>query len=118
MSPRETVVRPAAVPEESIFIKTGTRFHKLNAAEVLYIESIKDYIVVHRQGKEKLSAKYKIGDLEEDLKDKGFLRIHRSFIVNLNKITAFSAQDVEIGAVQLPVGNSYKEYVFKVLKVS
>lgn len=102
--------------EESIYIKTGGKFHKLNTNEIIFIESVKDYIVIHRAGQEKLSAKYKIGDLEEDLKGKKFLRIHRSFIINLNKITAFTLQDVELGAVELPIGNSYKEYVFKVLQ--
>jgi len=44
------------------------------------------------------------------------LRIHRSFIVNLKKVTAFTAYDVEIGSKELPIGASYKEYVFKKLQ--
>lgn len=101
---------------DSIYIKVGSKFHKLDTSEITYIESIKDYVMIHRTGKEKLSAKYKISDLEEDLKGKQFIRIHRSFIVNLKNITAFTQQDVEIGTVELPIGNSYKEYVFKVLQ--
>jgi len=109
--------RIVSAPEPGhIFIKTGTKFHRLHTDGILYIESIRDYIVIHRDGQEKLSAKYRISELEDDLKDKPFLRIHRSFIVNLNKITAFTAQDIEIGDLQLPIGNSYKEYVFKMLK--
>ncbi len=102
--------------ESFIYIKTGNKFNKVNTGDIIFIESIKDYIVVHRHGKEKLTAKYKISDLEEDLKGKGFLRIHRSFIVNPLRITAFTNQDVELGTVQLPIGNSYKEYVIKLLK--
>jgi two-component system, LytTR family, response regulator len=99
-----------------IYIKVGSKFHKLDTSEITYIESIKDYVVIHRNGKEKLSAKYRISELEEDLKGKQFLRIHRSFIVNLKNITAFTQQDIEIGSMELPIGNSYKEYVFKVLQ--
>lgn len=119
MAPKDTGGNKTAAPaEEYIYIKTGNKFHKINTAVILFIESVKDYIVVHRSDSEKLSAKYKISDLEEDLKDKNFLRIHRSFIVNMSKVTAFTQQDVELGSVQLPIGNSYKEYVYKMLKTS
>ncbi len=104
--------------ESFIYIKTGNKFHKIDTTDIIFIESIRDYIVVHRNGKEKLTAKYKISDLEEDLKGKDFLRIHRSFIVNPLRITAFTNHDVELGPVQLPIGNSYKEYAMKLLKKS
>jgi DNA-binding LytR/AlgR family response regulator len=52
------------------------------------------------------------------LQDKNFLRIHRSFIINLKNITAFTPYDVEIGNIEIPIGASYKEYVFKILKNS
>lgn len=117
MTPKDTgqrIITPQQ--EEFIYIRTGNKFHKINTEEIIFIESIKDYIVVHRTGMDKLTAKYKISDLEEDLKGKSFLRIHRSFIVNPSKITAFTYQDIELGPVQLPIGNSYKEYVMKMLK--
>jgi DNA-binding LytR/AlgR family response regulator len=66
----------------------------------------------------KFTAKYKISDIEVELQDKGFLRIHRSFIINLKNITAFTAYDVEFGNIEIPIGASYKEYVFKILKNS
>lgn len=102
--------------EDHIYIKTGSKFHKLHIDDILYIESVKDYVIVHRAKGEKFSAKYKISELEDDLAGKPFLRIHRSFIVNLKKITAFTMQDVEIGNIELPIGNSYRDYVFKILK--
>nr|WP_276903888.1 LytTR family DNA-binding domain-containing protein [Pedobacter kyonggii] len=101
--------------QQFIYIKAGGKFHNLNKEEVLYVESLKDYIVIHCTDK-KITAKYKIGNLETELQDKAFLRIHRSFIVNLKKITAFTAYDIEIGTKELPIGASYKEYVFKKLQ--
>lgn len=116
-APKEILTKPLAAAEKDfVSIKTGSKFHRIDSDEITYIESIRDYVVVHREGKEKLSAKYKISELEEDLKGQSFLRIHRSFIVNIKKITAFTQQDVEIGKIELPIGNSYKEYVFKVLQ--
>lgn len=114
--------KPVAKPEISapaiqqfLHIKAGGKFHNLNKEELLYVESLKDYIVIHCTDK-KITAKYKIGDLEEELGETVFLRIHRSFIVNLKKVTAFTAYDVEIGSKELPIGASYKEYVFKKLQ--
>ncbi|WP_293311949.1 LytR/AlgR family response regulator transcription factor [Pedobacter sp. UBA5917] len=98
-----------------IHIKAGGKFHNLNKDEVLYIESLKDYITIHCADR-KITAKYKIGDLETELSGKEFLRIHRSFIVNMKKISAFTNYDIEIGTKELPIGASYKEYVFKKLQ--
>ena len=98
----------------SINIKSGNKFFKLNPDDILYAESIKDYIKIHTKEKA-ITAKYKISDLEKDLTDKGFLRIHRSFIVNLKNITAFTPSDIEIGNIEIPIGESYKEYVYKSL---
>ena len=102
--------------EDFIYVKNASKFNKINVDSILYIESVKDYIIVHQKEGIKLNAKYKISDIEIELQDKSFLRIHRSFIINLKSITAFTAYDVEIGSIEIPIGASYKEYVFKMLK--
>jgi len=102
--------------EDFIYIKNGPKFNKINVESILYIESVKDYIVIHQKENVKLTAKYKISDIEIELQDKNFLRIHRSFIINLKNITAFTAYDVEFGNIEIPIGASYKEYAFKILK--
>jgi two-component system LytT family response regulator len=101
--------------QQFMYLKSGGKFHKLNIDEVLYIESLKDYVVAHCVGN-KVTAKYKISDLEAELQGKGFLRIHRSYLVNLKKVTAFTTYDIEIGNTEIPIGASYKEYVFKALQ--
>ncbi|MBF4487664.1 MULTISPECIES: LytTR family DNA-binding domain-containing protein [unclassified Flavobacterium] len=102
--------------EDFIYIKNASKYNKINVDSILYIESVKDYIIVHQKDGIKLNAKYKISDIQIELQDKSFLRIHRSFIINLKNITAFTAYDVEIGTIEIPIGASYKEYVFKMLK--
>lgn len=109
-------VQPTSAAEACIYIKIANKTHRLPVNEILYIESLKDYIAVHRTDGSSLSAKYKISDLEEELKGQPFLRIHRSFIVNLQKVSAYTMQDVEIGNIELPIGNSYREYVYKQLQ--
>jgi DNA-binding LytR/AlgR family response regulator len=111
---------PEALPvqaEQFIQIKSGNKYFKLNVQDILYVESLKDYVKVHTRQKP-IVAKYKIGDMEKELAGKGFLRVHRSFIVNIKIITAFTAADIEIGTVEIPIGASYKEYVFSILNAT
>ena len=76
--------------------------------EIVYIESLADYIKLHTTDKREITSKEKISVLEEKLPG-FFIRIHRSFIVNLNKVTGFNNNEVEIGATVLPIGRSYKQ---------
>ncbi|NIG52994.1 LytTR family DNA-binding domain-containing protein [Chitinophaga sp. Cy-1792] len=107
---------PPAVSAEKphLIIKSGVKHIKLYTAEICYLESIKDYIKIYTTDKE-IIAKYKISDMETALNDKGFLRIHRSFIININKITAFTNTDIELGSIELPIGANYREYIRKAM---
>jgi DNA-binding LytR/AlgR family response regulator len=97
-----------------IYLKSGHKYFKIDTRDILYAESLKDYVNVHTREKV-ITSKYKISDLEKELEGKGFLRIHRSYIVNLLHITAFTTYDIEISKTELPIGDSYKAYVFKAL---
>ena len=79
-----------------------------------YVESIKDYVKIHLPSGN-VVTKDAISNFEEKLPSY-FLRTHRSFIVNTQKITAFTKVDVEIGKQEIPIGSSYKEAVISRLK--
>ena len=96
-----------------IYLKSGHKYFKVDTRDILYAESVKDYVQVHLKDKV-ITSKYKISELEKELNGKGFLRIHRSFIVNLQHVTAFTASDVEIGRLELPIGDTYKALVQKI----
>jgi len=97
-----------------IYVNSNKKHIKVNFSEILYVESIKDYVRIHTSDSS-IMTKDKISEFEKKL-SADFLRIHRSFIVNTQKITAFTAQDVEIGEREIPIGGSYKEVVYKRLK--
>ena len=97
-----------------VYFKVDKKMIKTRMADVLYIESVKDYVKVKTADKE-IITQQKISYLEESLPREQFLRIHRSFIVNLEKIDAYSATDVEIGKHSIPIGRNYKNDVMKVL---
>ena len=108
-STKETKVQ---LPKDDfIMIKSGNKHHKVQLSAIIYIESIKDYIKIHLNNDTRITAKYKIGDIARDLEEKSFLRVHRSYLINTNKITAFTAHDLELAEHQIPIGVSYKNEV-------
>lgn len=119
--PYPAAATPAITPagaqpyqEAFIYLKADKKMVKVMLADILYIESLKDYIRVKTDSKEIISYQ-KISFLEEKLPADKFLRIHRSFIVALDKIQAFSATAVDIGKTEIPIGRFYKTEVLDVL---
>lgn len=104
---------PIPTPEEGVpdhlYVNANRKHVKIVFEDVLFIESLKDYIRIHTTG-QAVVTKEKISAFEDQLPDY-FLRIHRSFIVNTRQVTAFTANDVEIGDREIPIGVSYKQLV-------
>jgi Response regulator of the LytR/AlgR family len=87
--------------DNSIYFRSDRKMIKVNLADILYIESIKDYIkVVGTSGT--VITKQSISSVEEDLPKDMFIRIHRSYIVALNKIESYSNELVWLGKAELP----------------
>ncbi|MCJ8164181.1 LytTR family DNA-binding domain-containing protein [Pontibacter sp. E15-1] len=104
--------QPPATPaeEEYLFLKVEYQLVRIAFSDILYIEGLKDYVKVHlaHESKPVLSLT-SLKALEEKLPAKRFMRIHRSYIVALDKITAVSRGKVQIGETSLPVSDQYKE---------
>ena len=98
-----------------LFFQVNKKFVKVFLEDILYVESLKEYVRIHTTTQE-LVTRYQIGEIEQLLHDLDILRIHRSFLVVKNKIDAFSATTVEVGTIQLPIGRSYKILIMKELK--
>lgn len=97
------------------FFNVSKKRVKVYLDEILYIESLKEYIRISTRDKNILT-KFQLGQIEELLAKNNFLRIHRSFIVAKDKIDAFTATDIEINGKPIPIGRSYKELVLRVLE--
>ncbi len=115
-APVATAPTASATPyhEAFIYLKADKKMVKVMLSEILYIESLKDYIRVKTESREIISYQ-KISFLEEKLPADKFLRIHRSFIIALDKIQAFSATAVDIGKSEIPIGRFYKNEVLQIL---
>ena len=92
--------------KEHIFIRKDRKQVKVLLDTIEYVESLKDYITIHCLD-EKHTVKYSISAFHKILDDR-FLRIHRSYIVNADKVTAYTQQDVEIGRREIPIGKQYQ----------
>lgn len=97
------------------FFSVGKKKVKVFLDEILYIESLREYVRITTREKSILT-KFQLSAIEELLSKNNFIRVHRSFIVAKDKISAFTATDVEINNKQIPIGRSYKELVIGLLE--
>ncbi|HMQ06165.1 MAG TPA: LytTR family DNA-binding domain-containing protein [Saprospiraceae bacterium] len=78
--------------------------------EILYIESLKDYVRIFTKDKS-IVTRYSLSEMEKEMILFGGLRIHKSYIINVHKISSFNAQGVVIHGKELPIGRQFKESV-------
>ncbi|MES1215918.1 MAG: LytTR family DNA-binding domain-containing protein [Bacteroidota bacterium] len=98
-----------------IYFRADRKMVKVMLQDILYIESMKDYIKVFTdQGP--LITKQSISSAEEMLPEKEFARVHRSYIVSLNSIKTFTSELIEIGNTSIPIGKLYRGEVLKMLQ--
>jgi DNA-binding LytR/AlgR family response regulator len=101
--------------EGHIIIKADKKFHKVFFNEIAYIESMDDFIRIHAAD-QRLDCYERLVGMEEKLPAETFLRIHRSYIVNLNRIDSFTNSSVQIGERILVIGKKYREKALAVLQ--
>jgi DNA-binding LytR/AlgR family response regulator len=101
--------------ENHIFMSSGNKNIKIIFDHILFIESLKDYITIHLENGKSHHIKQNISTFEKVL-DSNFVRIHRSYIIQAKKLTAYSKNEVEINAIEIPIGSSYKETWLDYLK--
>ncbi|MCD7899529.1 MAG: LytTR family DNA-binding domain-containing protein [Bacteroides sp.] len=102
------------IEEDHIYVKSDRRFFRVNLKDILFIESLKDYAIIHLEGQEVIT-RMTIKNIHELLPKNIFLRINRSFIINRSKIDSFSNNDVFIGKHEIAIGNLYREDFFQTI---
>lgn len=93
-----------------LFLKSEYKIRRINFNDILYIEGLKDYIKVYITGEEKpVLSLNSIKTLEQKLPENKFMRVHRSYIVNLEKIETIERSRIIFGKTFIPVSDQYKE---------
>ena len=98
-----------------VYFRIDRKMKKVMLDDIMYIESMKDYIKLFTS-EGTLITKQSISSVEEMLPVKEFARVHRSYIVSLNNIKSFTAEVIEIGDTNIPIGKLYRSDAMKILQ--
>jgi len=92
------------------FVKCESKFEKVNYADVRYVESLQNYVIIHTAAK-KLITYMTLSSLENQLPKDQFLKVHKSFIVSISGIKAIDGNEILIGDSRIPISRNLKEQV-------
>jgi DNA-binding LytR/AlgR family response regulator len=94
------------------FIKCGNKYEKIYFEDILYVEGMQNYVTIFT-GKGKYITLLNLKGLEENLDDKLFIRVHKSYIVSTNKIEGIEGNDIFIQSHRIPISRNYREQVIQ-----
>lgn len=102
--------------EAYMYFKQDREMVKVYLKDIIYIESLKDYVRIKTTSGQIISYQ-KISYLEQKLPESKFIRIHRSYIIALDKVSSFTSQSIHVGDYDVPIGRNYKSSTQKVLNL-
>ncbi|MCF0069666.1 LytTR family DNA-binding domain-containing protein [Dyadobacter sp. CY261] len=101
--------------QEYIFLKVGHRIQKIATRDIIFVEGMKDYLLLHT-AREKIMTLLSFAKLEELLPPQGFARVHRSFMVAIDKIDHIEKNRIRLGDQIIPISDTYVEPFLQMLK--
>lgn len=110
--PGESIDQIDSIAEEYIFIKSDRKFFKVFFREIVFIEGLKDYVVLQLTEKKIITA-MNIKTISSQLPKNIFARISKSYIVNISHIISFDTFSIYLKTEELPIGNAYKDEFFE-----
>ncbi|MDR1864785.1 MAG: LytTR family DNA-binding domain-containing protein, partial [Bacteroidales bacterium] len=102
------------IEDDCIFVKSDRRYFKVNLKEILFVEGLKDYVIIQLNGR-RIITRMTLKNMQDLLPKSIFLRINRSYIVNREQIDSFDNNDVFIKTHEVAIGISYREAFLKEL---
>ncbi|MBK0379214.1 LytR/AlgR family response regulator transcription factor [Mucilaginibacter segetis] len=109
-----------ALPQErptAIFVRQDTRLVKVDFDELVYIQAERDFCSLYLSGGLRLLVGMHLKLLEDLLPSDQFMRVHRSFMININKIKAIKGNMIEISETEIPIGSNYRDSLFERLRL-
>jgi DNA-binding LytR/AlgR family response regulator len=108
-----------SLPANYVFIKSEYKFYKVKFTDILFCESMKDYTQVYVVNKIKpITTLQNLKTFSSKLPKDDFVRIHRSYLVSLEKIEVVSKNEITIGQKSIPVGESYRSSLYRLIQES
>ena len=102
--------------EQFFYVKSEHRLVLVEHSKLLYVECVKDYMKLHIQDQRPIMTLMTMKTIEDYLPKPQFMRIHRSFIVQIGKINAINKGSVEIAGNNIPISDSYRERFFSYIE--
>jgi len=113
-NPVESTEPVTEKPIEFLFIKTEHRIQKVDLKDIIFIEGLQNYIVLHTANERILSLQ-SLKKIEEQLPAKEFIRVHKSFIVSLRHIVSIERSRISIAGQIIPIGDTYRDEFYKLV---
>lgn len=110
----EVFLHEKGTSDEFLYLREKNLIHKIPVNDILYAESMGDNLTIHTTDRS-VTSRATISSIEKLLAESGFLRIHRSFLVSVKRITSFSPVSIYIGNKEFPIGTSYRDNVMEKL---
>ena len=107
-----TPVESSQNVQDFIFVKTEHKLQRVPHADILYVEGGKDYITIHTP-KERILSLMTLSKIQDMLPSPQFSRVHKSWLVPINKIDSIERQRIFIGKIVIPIGDTYKDEFVK-----
>ena len=100
--------------DQILFVRADYSLLKIPIADILFIEGLDDYINIHLDKQKTIVARMTLKSIHEKLNSGSFIRVHRSYIVPLNRIESVRNRIINIEGTEIPIGNSYADTFFSV----
>ena len=93
--------------DDFLFIKADRKFYKINHVDILFIEGLKDYVVIHTKS-QKLITAMNLKTIHQKISTKSFIRVSKSYVVNTDFIDSFDNHTIFINENEVPIGEVYR----------
>ncbi len=100
--------------EDHIFVRSNSKFFRVNFSEILYIQGMRDYLKIYTPDYA-LVTHQTMNELEKTLPSRHFIRVHKSYIISLKHIRSIYGNTIELGKATIPIGINYKESVMNMV---
>ena len=104
--------------QKHLLINANYSLQKILFSEILYIEGLDDYVKIHLQNKKLFVSRMTMKNILEKLPAKEFIRVHRSYIIAINKINSVRNKTISLAEIEIPIGNSYAVNFFDQFKTN
>jgi DNA-binding LytR/AlgR family response regulator len=109
--------QPLQLHSKDLYIKSDSKIVKINLKDLLYVEALADYVMIYTASGSRHVVHSTMKGVEKKLNSGEFIRVHRSFIVNIEKIEAIEDLSIIISKKLIPIGASYKDNFLKKLNI-